>query len=338
MQGKFIKTRFRSKVNDWIESIDNEAVKIAIKKDLLITGGAIVSLLQGDEPNDYDCYFRSFDSLKLVADYYINKFNETFQNTDANTFAVRPIVQSCFFYEDTANPLRSRWIVTDNIPQGKEKRLRIFIRSSGAAAADFDPYEEDDIQYRKQMRLLNKARQEKLVEEKPKDRKKYQPVFITNNAITLSDGIQLVLRFYGEPEDIHKNYDFVHTTSYWTARENELVMPARALEAIINKELFYVGSKYPLCSIIRSRKFIQRGWNINAGQYLKMVLQLQDLNLKNLHVFEEQLIGVDSFYFERLLDTVEEMRKDSSKILEDTGYLINLINNVFEFEEGEVTN
>ena len=152
---------------------------------------------------------------------------------------------------------------------------------------------------------------------------------MTNNAISLTGKVQIVLRFYGEPGRIHTNYDFVHCTSCWTSWDNELVMPARALETIINKELYYIGSKYPLCSVICTRKFMNRGWTINAGQYVKMVLQLNDLDLKNLHVFEEQLIGVDSTYFNHLIWTIEQMKKNDPDFTMESGYLIKLINDVF---------
>lgn len=156
---------------------------------------------------------------------------------------------------------------------------------------------------------------------------------MTNNAITLTDKIQVVLRFYGEPEEIHKNYDFVHCTSYYTSYNDKLTLPARALEAILNKELYYVGSKYPLASIIRTRKFLNRGYTINAGQYVKMALQLNELDLKNLHTFEEQLIGVDSAYFTTLLNQIERLKNEDDSFSMDSGYLINLINNIFD--EGE---
>ena len=71
----------------------------------------------------------------------------------------------------------------------------------------------------------------------------------------------------------------------------------RKAKCIINKELIYTGSKYPLCSIIRTRKFIERGYHINAGQYVKMAWQLNKLDLNNLDVFKDQLMGVDSFYW-----------------------------------------
>jgi len=43
---------------------------------------------------------------------------------------------------------------------------------------------------------------------------KFYPQLITDNAISLSNDTQLIIRFYDTPEEIHKNYDFVHVKSY----------------------------------------------------------------------------------------------------------------------------
>ena len=94
---------------------------------------------------------------------------------------------------------------------------------------------------------------------------------------------------------------------------------------MLTRELRYVGSKYPLCSLIRVRKFTSRGWTINAGQILKAVMQLQELNLKDPIVLQDQLTGVDAAYFIELMQKVRE--KDPDKV--DTAYLVEIIDRLF---------
>ena len=53
----------------------------------------------------------------------------------------------------------------------------------------------------------------------------------------------------------------------------------RRCRPLLARQLVYQGSKYPICSMIRTRKFLQRGWHINAGQYLKMAFQVSELDL-----------------------------------------------------------
>lgn len=159
----------------------------------------------------------------------------------------------------------------------------------------------------------------------PPQKSKYRPVFLSSNAITLSNKIQLTIRFYGAPDEIHKNYDFVHCTNYWVAKTGELVVTKEALEVLITRELRYQGSLYPLCSIIRTRKFLKRDWTINAGQYLKMCLQVAQLDLTDPRVLEDQLVGVDVAYFAELLRAVNE--KSPEKL--EAAYIVEIIDRMF---------
>ena len=286
MNGKHIKQHLNKKMEDWLASIDNEEVKKAIKGNVIVTGGALVSLLTGDEVKDYDVYFKTKESLKTVAQYYVDKWNK--DNPD------KPVS-----VED------------------KDERVRIFISSVGVEGEEVDLENGEDFA--------------ESTEKKPKEKskEKYRPKFLTSNAITLTDKIQVVVRFYGEVEELHKNYDYVHCTCSWSFGDNELVLPSRALEAIINKELYYMGSKYPLCSIFRARKYINRGYTINAGQYLKMAMQLNDLNLKDVEVLKDQLMGVDSTYMSMMIEEIAEQKEKDENFEIDSQYVIELVNRIF---------
>lgn len=157
----------------------------------------------------------------------------------------------------------------------------------------------------------------------------YIPVFISENAITLSNQIQIVLRFYGEPDKIHNNYDFVHCTNYYIPSERKMVLNPKALESLLTKELRYMGSKYPLCSVIRTRKFVQRGWSINAGQYLKMCYQISNLDLNNIDVLKEQLIGVDTLYFLQVIDALRDKKNKEPNFELNNDYLSEIIDKIF---------
>ncbi|MBU6427691.1 MAG: hypothetical protein KGR26_01650, partial [Cyanobacteria bacterium REEB65] len=159
-------------------------------------------------------------------------------------------------------------------------------------------------------------------------RPRYRPIFMSSNAITLSNRVQVITRFYGEPDAIHENYDFVHCTNYWKSwgpDAEALVLRADALETLLTRELRYVGSRYPICSLIRVRKFVGRGWSINAGQILKMVMQIGALDLTDYRVLRDQLTGVDAAYFCELLTKMHE--KDPEKI--NAAYLVEIIDRLF---------
>lgn len=292
MNSKNIAKSLSAKLNDWCNSIDDKEIVKTIKENAIVTGGAFVSLLNGEKPNDYDIYFKSKDAVKKIAEYYANKWNETHKDK-----AMVTIID-------------------------EDDKIQCFIQSSGAVMEDEENGIDDETENIEPFIEENE-------EEQKKEKPKYRPRYFSTNAISLSNDIQIIIRFYGEVKEIHTNYDFIHCTCSYDFKENKVNLPSRALEAIINKELYYVGSKYPLCSIIRTRKFIKRGWNINAGQYLKMALQLNELDLKDLNVFKDQLTGVDSAYFNQAIDMIIKKQEEDSTFKIDNTYLFEIINKIF---------
>lgn len=332
MKAKTIKSALRAKINDWLQSIDDEATREIIAKNVIVTGGSIVSMLTGERVNDYDIYFRTHDAALAAASYYVAKF----KLNPPPTF--KGYTQGVEIRVD---------------PTEQREQVKIVIQSAGIASESASA--EDNTGYQYFEALPDEVGQEyaekvmgglpsnlEMADEvaatavdAPDDGKpKYRPVFLSANAITLSHGVQLVMRFIGEPEVIHKFYDFVHCTCYWCSWDGKLELPAAALEAIITKELRYVGSRYPLCSIIRIRKFVARGWQINAGQILKMCWQLNQLNLSDIRVLDDQLTGVDAHYFRQVIARLQEKQDEATANGEepkpiDGTYLMTLIDRMF---------
>ena len=280
MKIKTIKKILQKKFYAWAESITDESLREQVKKNSIITGGSIVSLLLGEDVNDFDLYFRNYDTCLRVAKYYAKSFSAvSIEEMDAD---------GKFGVESKPEKVRVSIRVPLNVAYKGEEE-----------ASDESPFAVGG-----------------------KD-EKYEPVFMSSNAITLSDKIQIVVRFYGEPEQIHANYDFVHCTCYWKSWDGELVTPVKALTSMMSKELIYVGSKYPLCSIIRIRKFIARKWTISAGQMLKMILQLNELDLNDIRVLQDQLVGVDSAYFAQLLEALKDVSPETA------AYIAEIIDRIF---------
>ena len=304
-------------------------------------------MLMGEEVKDYDIYFRDKATTLAVANYYVNDFNERHKNRknklggnakayvlDGEADLIRGndgnaiLKPDSVMFKEFVNQGKT---VTRMIAGCTPDRVKIIVRSDGVAAENQDilnqPFEDA-------VEVLEAADQidgDSLLEgketEKPEDR--YRPVFLSTNAITLSNKIQLVVRFYGEANEIHKNYDFVHCTNYFDYGKNQLELKPDALESLINKELKYQGSKYPLCSIIRTRKFIKRGFHINAGQYLKMCFQLSQLDLTNIDTLEDQLVGVDSAYFMALIDALRNKQESDAAFEVNTSYVTSIIDRIF---------
>ncbi|MCK4518357.1 hypothetical protein KAT92_06275 [Candidatus Babeliales bacterium] len=159
------------------------------------------------------------------------------------------------------------------------------------------------------------------------DKTKYLPKVLTCNAITLTDNIQLITRFFGSIDTIHSTFDFEHCKCHWDSSYRNVILPPSSLECILTKQLIYTGSLYPICSIIRTRKFIKREWNISAGEYLKMAYQISKLDLDNVDVLADQLIGVDVAYFNDLIDQLKTYVSGGGCI--DNLYIVKLVDEIF---------
>lgn len=332
MNRRVIKSVLRNKVNAWAESIDDPTVKAAVLKDTIVTGGAIASMLLSEEVKDFDVYFKTKATTKLVAQYYVEKFNE-----HPNRTATAEVVCSENRY-DIMNEIEkiegmtfSRSLKdTQRLEHLKEAiidlgdRVKIFVSGVGVASLDEKlletPFED----------VVEELTEKKEVEpKKPVKPTPYRPVFLSSNAITLTDDIQVITRFYGEVEEIHKNFDFVHATNCWTSCDNKLDLKPEALECLLTKELKYRGSKYPLCSIIRMRKFIKRGFHINAGEILKMCMNLNNFDLTDVNVLQDQCTGVDSAYFDAMIQGIKtQIEKDVNFKIENN-YVYSIIDKIF---------
>lgn len=101
----------------------------------------------------------------------------------------------------------------------------------------------------------------------------FLPKLITDNAINLTDKIQLILKFYGEPENVVKHFDWQHIKSYFDL-EGGLHLTDDVYKLIVEKELVYTGSKYPLSSLLRLRKFLKKGWYVSTKTMVHIILDV----------------------------------------------------------------
>lgn len=292
---KTIEKIIQNKINHWVKSIDSEELRNKILNDYIVTGGAITSMLLGENPNDFDVYFHTAEIAKEVADYYIAKVLEKQKsNTKIAKISAEVIGES----------------------------VRVFVKSSGILSDDLDNQNYDYFEQ------TTSSVMDKFLKGNKSEKHPYSVALITDNAISLYDDIQIILRFTGNPETIHHNFDYVHTTNYYTPKTG-LVLNLNAVTATMSKTLTYVGSLYPICTLFRMRKFLNRGWSITGGEILKIAWDISKLDLNNIDVLREQLTGVDLSYFIQLISILK--KQESLDI--DRSYLYNLINKIFDGDE-----
>lgn len=279
-----IKRMLSSKISAWLATLP-DTIRGKVAQDTLVCGGAITSLMLGEMPNDYDIYFRTKETAKLVAQHYCSLVP-----TNIGT----PQIHETQIKDFNGEP---------------EERIQIYIKSSGIVDIDGDISVDEE------------ALEGIKVSDK---REGYTTRYITSNAITLTNKVQLVIRFWGNPTEIYKNYDFVHCQASFDFSANSLDVSKETMQSVLSKTLIYNGSKYPVASLLRLRKFLSRGWRISAGQALKIGIQLRRWDTTDMVQLREQLIGVDMTY---MLRFVEAIRDHEGQV--DDKYLAELIDKIF---------
>ena len=187
MHTKKIKERIEKEINNWLDSIEDKDVVRKISRDIIVTGGCIASMLEDGTFKDIDVYFTTKEAAMAVAEYYVAKFN------------TNEMVKVKVLYHE------------------EEERIKIYIKSVGAVGVLYhddvvDP-DKDDV-----LPCVEAA----LKKDKKKNKKTHLPKFLSQNAISLTDKIQIITRFFGSPEEIHKNFDYIHCFNYWTSKHNKI--------------------------------------------------------------------------------------------------------------------
>jgi hypothetical protein len=304
MKTKTIEHLCRRAMEGWVASLPAELQEPA-QDDLILTGGSIASLFLGEPVNDWDVYFRTRATAKLVAEHYVGQFVASPPPTLEGNPLLKQ-VQVVERGERVAVMVQSAGILTEHSGQGSYHYFE--------ALTDASPEQAE--QY---LQVILGGVDGRSSYAKDKD---YWPVAITGNAITLARqnrqaaSVQLILRFTGDPAQIHKNFDWRHATNYWTFRDG-LRTNSEALECLLSRELRYVGSQYPLAALLRSFKFVGRGFTRpHAGHLLVLSLQLARLDWDDPRVWEEQLMGVDFAYFREIIERIRALLKEGKGMQE----------------------
>lgn len=307
----YLKDELGLSTNDKDALTDNDKGLIksfqeAVRDSVIVTGGAFTSMLLGEEPNDLDIYFATNTTATLVTNFFLNKMKDK-GNIEITSHVHQIYVKTRPDNEGLHIMLRSVGVAGEDIDQKKYKYFEAYPEAS--ADEFFATYKKN---FGKNI---------------PEKGRSYDVTFMTSNAITLNNGLQFIIRFTGDPETIHSNFDFIHATNYWTWEEG-VVYNVEALRATHEKRLYYFGSKFPVASIFRLKKFIERGWRISAGEMVKIMFDISKLDLTDISVLREQSIGMDSAYFNEAISIL--VNRDESDGDLDRTYLFKVLDQVFQ--------
>lgn len=150
----------------------------------------------------------------------------------------------------------------------------------------------------------------------------YKVVHTSDNAITLTRKghkgnlfeIQFITRFTGSPQDILDTFDYTIVQGVFDFKTNQFVLSDRFLVDVAKRQLVYTNtSKYPICALYRTKKYIERGYTISGANLVAISLSIHALKLETYADLKNQLMGIDTSMLKEL-----ETRMDASDANIDT--------------------
>lgn len=146
----------------------------------------------------------------------------------------------------------------------------------------------------------------------------YKQVSMTDNAITLIrrnrnvyQTIQIITRFVSEdPAVILAKFDFTIVQGAYCFSDDKFHLGHRFLLDNTERRLVYSNqSEYPICALIRTKKYVERGYKLTNGAAVAIALAVHRLKIETYRDLKEQLLGIDTQAFEEVTKGFDETKK-----------------------------
>lgn len=217
--------------------------------DFYITGGAIASLINCDNVNDYDIYCKDVNTAITLLSCINQK---VFKNS--LTFSRQDVNETCGYItcrtdDEKIIAVKEALIKENGADSAGSTLTQIFDYNSGAvitASYNAITFEFDGEKY------------------------------------------QLIMKIAGDIGFIHDHFDFVHCTN-WYSNDVGLQLNEKAFMASFIQKLKYIGGMNPISTIMRLPKFINKGWSIDKSEFLKIAWDINGLYLNNPNVMNDIL-------------------------------------------------
>lgn len=112
----------------------------------------------------------------------------------------------------------------------------------------------------------------------------------------------------GKPEDIFKHFDYTICMGAYSFKNDSFYFHDDFFKHLAQRRLvFNPGTKFPISSLVRIKKYMERGYSISGIEIIKIALQIQQLSILTNKDLANQLGGIDVLLLDSLL---KEMRTD----------------------------
>lgn len=291
------------------KSSERNELKKLLQERTIIAGGAVVSLITGRKVNDLDLYFKTREDSEAYVRLH-NKLSGYKIGLQLNTYTQSYDICGIEIHNDKVEDIAIWYDYNTALPENNEDTKKEYLKTSNIFRPSDTAFVKDKLG-------------DAVIES------------ITEAAISLKCGLQIILKVNGEVaelngfEKIIDFFDFEHVQMSWDPGTDKLDLPMSSLVALAARNLYYSPTPFPVSALFRVRKYLVRDYKINAGELLKIAIDISELDLGNPEVLRAQLIGVDIAYFKNFLTRYNEYKKEHPDEMPKT-ILFKFISDAFD--------
>lgn len=161
----------------------------------------------------------------------------------------------------------------------------------------------------------------------------YNLVCVTPNADTYvhcddpKRAIQIIKKYFGTPEEVISKFDFTCVMGAYVTDKRDFVLGDFFLVDNAGRRLVYTGkSEYPICSLIRTRKYVAKGYSLSAIAVVTMALAVHNLKFETYADLKDQLMGIDTTIFKEVTNGLDDNKKfEAAEFLQKLDFYFNTL-------------
>jgi hypothetical protein len=148
--------------------------------------------------------------------------------------------------------------------------------------------------------------------------------------------IQYIKKIVGSGEYILSKFDFTICECAYLIKTQEFIMSSDFLPDLCARRLRYnISGEYPIASLWRTKKYIERGFKLPAIESIKLSLRINNLKIDSYKNLKEQLEGIDTLFLKDLTDILIENGEKKFDLNEALAYMEQVLENKLNLMEEE---
>lgn len=136
-------------------------------------------------------------------------------------------------------------------------------------------------------------------------------------------------KIFKDAYDIFNSFDYTVVMGAYDVRDEKFILHKHFLRDNAKREIVFDGNTdYPLASMMRIRKYIDRGYSVKQKTMLAVMLRCMQLNITSYEELESQIGGMYGLDISKLINTDKDFNLDA--VIND------IVDGIYDIDDGNV--